>query len=287
MRTLLAALLPLLAAHALAGDLTPPPGPPAPTMKTLAEVEPRTPITQADIPLTITQPGSYYLAGNISSASSFAIRITAPSVTLDLEGFTIAGAGADLSSGVIVSGANAVVRNGRVTNLAFAVDCSSSTRARVESLVISDAPPAAPVAVGVTPGINTRITRCEIHNIGATGNHYGVLAPSVSGLVLEDTVISRCGRGVVLLNSPNCHVRDCTFTDSPEGAAVSVAGASHSALIADCRITGQGLGLSLLSGSTRCAFVRNIASGNTTNFSNIPNVSTNPVTAAPNDNLSY
>ena len=46
-------------------------------MKTLAEVEPRTAISQADIPLTISQPGSYYLAGNIALDSAAAITINA------------------------------------------------------------------------------------------------------------------------------------------------------------------------------------------------------------------
>jgi hypothetical protein len=40
------------------GSLTPP-GAPAPAMKTLAQIEPRTPIASA--PFTISAPGSYYL----------------------------------------------------------------------------------------------------------------------------------------------------------------------------------------------------------------------------------
>ena len=68
------------------GSLTPP-GAPAPTMKTLAQVEPRAPIAAA--PFTISQPGSYYLTTNLTVSSGDAITIATNGVTLDLNGFTI------------------------------------------------------------------------------------------------------------------------------------------------------------------------------------------------------
>ncbi len=70
------------------GDLTPP-GAPAPTMKTLDQIEPRTLINQASLPFTINASGSYYVAENLSVASGNAITINASGVTLDLNGFTI------------------------------------------------------------------------------------------------------------------------------------------------------------------------------------------------------
>lgn len=49
----------LMSHCASAGQLNPPGPPTAGTMKPLSEVEPRIPICQADIPLTISTSGSY------------------------------------------------------------------------------------------------------------------------------------------------------------------------------------------------------------------------------------
>src|SRR5450631_969089 len=68
------------------GNLTPP-GAPAPTMKTLDQIEARTPISSA--PFTISTPGSYYLTANLPVTTGNAIVISANNVTLDLNGFTI------------------------------------------------------------------------------------------------------------------------------------------------------------------------------------------------------
>ena len=70
------ALLLVLAYHAIPqGNLDPPPGAPAPTIKTLDQMEPRTPlVVGADgvsvLPatggITISQSGSYYVKGNLA-----------------------------------------------------------------------------------------------------------------------------------------------------------------------------------------------------------------------------
>src|SRR5688572_7558852 len=72
------------------GPLTPP-GAPAPSFKTLQQVEPRTPIQS--LPFTINQPGSYYLTTNLTANALDAngITVATSAVTLDLRGFALVG----------------------------------------------------------------------------------------------------------------------------------------------------------------------------------------------------
>lgn len=86
------ALIGTLAGVVRGGPLDPP-GPPS---STLPLVEPRTPIRQpataAGFPIVISVPGSYYFAENITGvAGKDGIAISANGVTLDLNGFVLAG----------------------------------------------------------------------------------------------------------------------------------------------------------------------------------------------------
>jgi hypothetical protein len=94
---LLATIATLLGAigTAQAGPLEPPPGPIAPTMKTLDQVEARKPIRQSDLPLAIMTDGAYYLTENLRANQNGVdmINVFANYVAIDLNGFTIDGAG--------------------------------------------------------------------------------------------------------------------------------------------------------------------------------------------------
>src|SRR5205823_3303512 len=77
------------------GNLTPP-GPPAPNLKTLSQIEPRTPLNtiagDSSALIIINQPGSYYLTTNVvAGVGTNAIRIITNDVVIDLNGFTLYG----------------------------------------------------------------------------------------------------------------------------------------------------------------------------------------------------
>ena len=125
MRTLLlAAGLLALPALALAQGTLTPPGAPAPSMKTLDQIEARSPL-QSGVPgvaqnanggFTLLEPGSYYLTRNLSVASGTAIQIFADNVTLDLNGFTINSTASPANGSAIgiVNNQNIVIRNGHI-----------------------------------------------------------------------------------------------------------------------------------------------------------------------------
>jgi hypothetical protein len=185
---------PLSPLSASAGSLEPP-GPPGPSMKTMLQVEPRTPLrnlfnVQPITPIVIDQPGSYYLTENVFGlGDQYGIRINASNVTLDLNGHTVIGNNEVMEfDGIKVFGSNVVIRNGTVRN--FDVD-----------------------------GINCQAGTSGIHliDLRVVGNgDDGVQCGSV--LIRGGEVRGNHNRGIVCSN--NCKIRDVTV------AANTVSGVS-------------------------------------------------------------
>lgn len=141
--SILAATALVAAAGALvAGPLTPPAGPVASTYKTLQQVEPR--IDVATLPgdsvaqYYITQPGSYYLSGNIVGASGRrGIVILANNVTLDLNGFAMLGGGVGDDAIFSNAATGLTIRNGTIDGwVKEGLDLFGVNNVRIEGITV-------------------------------------------------------------------------------------------------------------------------------------------------------
>jgi hypothetical protein len=192
------------------GSLTPP-GPPAPTMKTADQIEPRTPISSA--PFTINVPGSYYLTTNLTVSSGNAITIATNNVTLDLNGFTIGSTTPSAAgTGVLLAGGNAniailngfitggVTNNGSVyggSGFGYGIFYSGNNPSNVRVSHIS-------VSGCLNDGIHlytissTIVESCTVNTVGGTG----IYAQSAS-----DSMATSCGdTGINAIIVLNCAV---------------------------------------------------------------------------------
>lgn len=107
----------------------------------------------------ISQPGSYYLTGNIATAKASGLRITAPGVTLDLNGFEVRRASGTGGYGIEGFASQCAVKNGSIsgfgTGLLGQVDAGGVSRVgELTQLTISQCGRALAV------NLDSRIDRC-------------------------------------------------------------------------------------------------------------------------------
>lgn len=247
------------------GNLTPP-GAPAPTMKTLQQVEPRTPISSA--PFTITQSGSYYLTTNLTS-TGHGVIIAASGVTLDLMGFTITGDRGATDYGVFLDGAtssairNIVVRNGIVRNFSDGVLAEYTLDSRFEFLIAASNSIFGILLNGTSGQCNgNMIANCTVSGNTASGIRLSGNSGRCDGNAIVDCMISGNGDSGVFLsgdNSGECDgnsITDCTISGNTDnGVYLSgiSSGECNGNVIADCTINGNGnYGISLYGFGGKC-----------------------------------
>ena len=162
-----------------------PSNPPGSTMKTLEEVEPRTPITS--VPYTISVSGAYYLTDSFTCAScgTQAISIAADDVTLDLNGFTLACSGSCASTtGILTTSTPKLVniRNGTVRGFSIGILASPVVSSTFEDLKLYDND-----NVGLwIEGENITVRRCVAQYNNRGVRFFSMPPDHVGGSILED-----------------------------------------------------------------------------------------------------
>jgi len=279
-----------LASTTNAGPLTPPPGP----IQSTPGPEPRIPVNAQNTPgdanntFRITQPGAYYLTGNLQGVSGRSgISIEAGNVTLDLMGFQLRGVAGSIDGITMANWRNSVViRNGAVSSWG-----ETGVRARIDNGAIEHIHVSNNGGWGIlhTGGFSFRIHACSaISNGSAVPNTGGIFAQEAV-TVTDCQARSNSSHGISVGSA--CTVTNCVaIQNGVSGINVSsnsivrgnVCRAQVSGIgiridsirnrIEDNSCTANMIGIATLNPSAVSNFIaRNTCSGNTTNWEIVSN----------------
>jgi Right handed beta helix region len=196
------------------GALTPQ-GAPAATMKSLDQIEPRTPVDAIHTPgsgnnlFIITNAGSYYLTGNISASAinQVAISIASDNVTLDLNGFTLEGNSLGYSAIYLIAAhQNVIVRNGIVRNWANSgVNLSQVSNVTAEDLLVSSN-----ASYGILAGENALVKNCRVFGNGSAGSAAGIATGAGASIVDCEAEGNNGASDFGISSGSSCSIINCT-----------------------------------------------------------------------------
>ena len=177
------------------GPLTPP-GAPVPGMKTLQQIEPRTPISS--VPFIITQSGSYYLTQNVNITSvTGGISIETSNVTLDLNGFTISGNLSATSAAIRVQNVVPTPTSIHIRNGVIKGPLTVSITGNWPSKTWTQSPATGGFLAGVDAGVSSN---CSFTDLTITGCRQMGLSAGSRSII---RYVTACGNGTGIDLSPN------------------------------------------------------------------------------------
>ena len=234
----------------------PPPGPPGPTMKTLQQIEPRIDLqavpsptgvsTDANYELIITQPGSYFLSGNLVVTKPNGIQVSAAGVTIDLNGFQISRSSGISGAGIIVSAGRCTIKDGSIMGflnalgsgftgvpscsvLHVSANCPLNVGSGwlIEGCAISN-----PGTFGISVGIGCTVRNCVVTSAGAGGSFdHGIFAAAYS--TIEGCSVFDQKGSAGIWAQPGTTITNCTVGGSSVVHGIRADGGST---IAHCTV---------------------------------------------------
>ena len=236
------------------GDLEPPASP-APTMKTLDEIEPRTPVQSlpgnSNSLYLINQSGAYYLTGNITGqAGKNGITITSDDVTLDLCGFTLLGVPGSLS-GIFTPSrqVNVVVRNGVIRGWGnTGCDMKEADNSVMKDLLVSNN-----TFYGLSVGDHCLVINCA----ALANNAIGIYSEAFS--VISGCTSNNNDQSGIGINGDSCVIENCTASNNG-GAGI---GSNGGSIVKNCttsRNAAQGISINSNGGRVIDCYSSNNAS---------------------------
>ncbi len=231
----------LVSRRARAGPLDPPSGPVSPTGRTMAQVEPRMPISPEHTPgdesatFTIRSPGSYCLTGDIVGEShrcAIKVELSTPGVVqIDMNGFTMSRGASEFLTAMTFTGAACrclCLADGYLVG--WGLDCFNVDFTDIDDVTV----------LGGEVGLRIRRSACifDVEVTGVTGSGITWLRDSTAtslSLEVSDCVVRSCGaHGISVggdfsgaaasLSIDDCDVLSC----GGDGLRVSVSGFASS-----------------------------------------------------------
>jgi hypothetical protein len=209
------------------GPLTPP-GAPAPSFKSLIQIEPRVDVLTLNGDATalyvINLPGSYYLTKSLTGESGKAvIAIASNDVHLDLNGFALTGIAGSTRGVEIRSTQNVTVRNGSIRGSGaegIATVGGSAAQMQLEDLALSST---GGMGISLNNSNTNAVRRCTVRTTSGTG-----IELLGAGTVAESSVESCTSSGAPTVYGINAgeitNSTAGTILNNGSGPAVGIAG---------------------------------------------------------------